>query len=44
MRERTAHICPCEREQIMRRRRALWLAAHGIDTDLRRDQGEGVSV
>ncbi|MFI9171707.1 hypothetical protein [Streptomyces lincolnensis] len=43
-RYRPAHICPCEREQIMQRRRARWLAANGIDAELRRNQAEGVSV
>ncbi|MFF8178109.1 hypothetical protein [Streptomyces chartreusis] len=28
---RPAHICPCERERILHRRRVLWVAAYGID-------------
>lgn len=37
---RPAHICPCERERILQRRRAHWIAAYGIDAPPRRIHGE----
>ncbi|MEU6381000.1 hypothetical protein [Streptomyces sp. NPDC046909] len=30
------HICPCERERILQRRRALWVADYALDADVRR--------
>lgn len=44
---RPAHVCPvcpCQRERILQRRRTRWIAAYGIDADLRRNPGRGVSA
>ncbi|MEY9992423.1 hypothetical protein ABIE67_004455 [Streptomyces sp. V4I8] len=38
-------VCPCERERILQRRRAHWIATYGIDAELRRrTAGQEVSV
>ncbi|MFI5556728.1 hypothetical protein [Streptomyces sp. NPDC051738] len=38
-----AHVCPCERERILQRRRALWIA-YGIDAIPRPISGAEVSA
>ncbi|GAA3543077.1 hypothetical protein GCM10022295_26300 [Streptomyces osmaniensis] len=38
-----ARICPCERERILQRRRAHWVAAYGIDAAPRPVRPEAVS-
>lgn len=38
------HVCPCERERILQRRRTLWLAAYGTDAAPRRNHGEELSA
>lgn len=37
-------VCRCERERILQRRRARWTATYGVDTELRRRAGQGVSA
>ncbi|MFH0521690.1 hypothetical protein ACHBTE_31480 [Streptomyces sp. M41] len=34
-------LCRCERERILQRRRAHWVATYGIDAELRRRAGQG---
>ncbi|MDO0913770.1 hypothetical protein QQM39_23960 [Streptomyces sp. DT2A-34] len=36
--------CRCERERILQRRRARWIATYGIDAELRRRDGQEVSA
>ncbi|WP_158751462.1 hypothetical protein [Streptomyces bicolor] len=38
------HVCPCERERILQRRRAHWIATYGIDAVPRRHHGGAVSA
>lgn len=38
------HVCPCERDRILQRRRAHWIAAYGLDAELRRRAGQEVSA
>lgn len=40
---RPAPICRCERERILQRRRARWVAAYGIDAALHRVRPEEIS-
>ncbi|CAM5672076.1 hypothetical protein SCHAM137S_09284 [Streptomyces chartreusis] len=42
VRHRT-HVCPCERERILQRRRVHWVAAYGIDAAPRPVRPEAVS-
>ena len=41
---RPVDVCRCERERILERRRTLWVAAYGIDAELRRKRGVEVSA
>ncbi|MEU8848581.1 hypothetical protein AB0C70_20595 [Streptomyces sp. NPDC048564] len=36
--------CRCERERILQRRRARWIATYGIDAELRRRAEQGIAL
>lgn len=35
-------VCRCERERALQRRRTLWVAAYGIDAELRRQHEQEI--